>query len=185
MSVKKQIPSFCKLYSFYQEIPVEFLDEIDVDSCFYHNFFDISQSQHRIVRASRGSNKKSIAIKLLQFCHIKTQQCYILQEEVNISEKELTYLVDSLRDFLKIFDHDSKSTQIPLPKPKVEIGATKSKDNLSAHYYNGIIEQPNRQFRLSFRFGNNNSCVFFIAKFETHGNKFILTEFVNLSHREI
>ena len=32
MSVKKQIPSFCKLYSFYEEIPEVFLDETDVDS---------------------------------------------------------------------------------------------------------------------------------------------------------
>ena len=80
MSVKKHIPSLCKLYSFYEETPEEFLDETDVDSCFYHNIFDISQSQHRIVRVSRGSNKKSFAIKLFQFCDLKIQQRYILQE---------------------------------------------------------------------------------------------------------
>ena len=34
MSVKKQTTSFCKLYSFYEEIPEEFLDETDVDSFF-------------------------------------------------------------------------------------------------------------------------------------------------------
>ena len=175
MSVKKQIPSLCKLYSFYEEIP-EFLDETDVDSYFYHNIFDISQSQHRIVRVSRGSNKKSFAVKLFQFCDLKTQQRYILQEEVNISKRELTCLVDNLRDFLKTFDQASNCIQIPLPKPKVEIGSTKSKDNLFAHYYNDIIEHPNRQIRLSFRFGNNNSCVC---------NQFILTEIVNLNHREI
>ena len=163
MSVKKQIPSLCKLYSFYEEIPEEFLDETDVDSCFY-NIFDISQSQHRIVRVSRGSNKKSFAIKLFQFCDLKAQQRYILQEEVNISKRELTCLVDILRDFLKTFDKASKCMQIPLPKPKVEIGSTKSKDNLFAHYYNEIIEHPNRQIRLSFRFGNNNSCVFSLKK---------------------
>ena len=32
MSVKKQIPSLCKLPSFNEEIPEEFLDETDVDS---------------------------------------------------------------------------------------------------------------------------------------------------------
>ena len=37
MSVKKQIPSLCKLFLFYDEIPDEFLDETDVDSFFYHN----------------------------------------------------------------------------------------------------------------------------------------------------
>ena len=137
------------------------------------------------MRVSRGSNKKSFAIKLFQFCDLKTQQRYILQEEVNISKRELTCLVDNLRDFLKTFDQASKCIQIPLPKPKVEIGSTKSKDNLFVHHYNDIIEQPNRQICLSFRFGNNNSGVFSLKKFEIHGNQFILTEVVNLNHREI
>ena len=61
-------------------------------------------------------------------------------------------MFDRLRDFLKIFDYASKCIQIPLTKTKVEIGSTKSKDNLYAHYYNDITEHPNRQNRLSFRF---------------------------------
>ena len=161
------------------------MDETDVDSYFYYNIFDISQSQHRRVRVSRGSNKKSFAIKLFQFCDIEIQQRYILQEEVNISKRELTCLVENLRDFLKTFDEASMCIQIPLPKPKLEIGYTKSKNNLFAHYYNDIIENPNRQVRLSFRFGNKISCVFSFRKFEIHGNQFILTEIVNLNHREI
>ena len=79
---------------------------------------------------------------------------------MSFSKRKLASLVDSLRDFLKTFDHASKCTQIPLPKLKIELGSTKSKDNLFAHYYNDIIEHQNRQVRLSFRFGNNNSCVF-------------------------
>ena len=61
MSVKKQIPDLCKLYSFYEEIPEAFLDETDVDSYFYHNIFDTSQSQHRILRVSRSSRVVSRA----------------------------------------------------------------------------------------------------------------------------
>ena len=78
MSVRKPIPSLCKLYAIYEELQEEFLDKTDVDSYFYHNIFDISQYKHRIVRVSRGSNKKSFAIKLFQFCDLKTQQRYIL-----------------------------------------------------------------------------------------------------------
>ena len=144
MTVKKQMPSLRKLYSTYEEISEEFSEETDVDIFFYHNIFDISQSQHRIVRVSRGSNEKSFAIKLVQFCDLKTQQRFILQEEVNISKRELTCLVDSFRVFLKSFDHASKCIQIPLPKPKVEIGSTKSKDNLFHHSYDDIIEHPKR-----------------------------------------
>ena len=175
ISLKKQFPSLFKLNSFYEEIQEEFSDETDVDSYFYHKFFDISQSKHRIVRVRRGSNKKSFAIKLFQFCDLKTQQRFFLQEEVNISKRELTCLVDNLRDFLKTFDQASKCIQIPLSKPKVEIGSTKSKDNFFAHYYNDIIEHPNRQIRLSFRFGNINSWVFFLKKLQLHGNQFFLT----------
>ena len=184
MSVKKQSPSSCKLYSFNKEIPEEFLDETDVDCYFYLNIFDISHSQHRIVRVSWGSSKKSFAIKLFEFCGLKTQQRYILQEEVNISKRDLTFLVDNLRDFFNTFDQASKCIHTPLPKPKIEIGSTKSKDNLFAHYYNDIIEHPNRQIRLSFRFGNNNSCVFSPKKFELRGIQFVLTKIVNLNHRE-
>ena len=125
MSVTKQIPSLCKLYSFYEEIPEEFLDETDVDSYLHHNIFDISQSQHRNVRVSRGSNKKPFAIKLFQFCDSKTQQRYILQEEVNISKRELTCVVNNLRDFLKIFDKASKCIQIPLPKLRLDLQSQK------------------------------------------------------------
>ena len=181
MSVKKQIPSLCKLCSFYEEMPEEFLDENNVDSYFYNNIIDVSQSQHQIVRVSRGSNRKSIAIKFFQFCDLKTQQRYILQEEVNLCKKEHTCLVDNLGNFLKTFDQASKCIQIPLPKPKVEIGSTKSKDNLFAHYYNDIIEHSNRQILLSFRFGNNNSCVFSFKKFERHGSQIFLHKLSTLT----
>ena len=112
------------------------------------------------MRVSRGSNKNSFAIKLFQFCDLKTQQRYIFQEGMKISKRELTCLVDNLRAFLKTFDQASKCIQIPLQKTKVEIGSTKSKDNLFVHHHSDIIEHSNRQIRLSFRFGNNNSCVF-------------------------
>ena len=39
MLVENQIPSLCKLYSFYEEIPEEFLDETDVDSFFTTTFW--------------------------------------------------------------------------------------------------------------------------------------------------
>ena len=87
MSVEKQIPSLCKLYSFYEEVPEEFLDETDVDSFFYHNMFDISRCQHRTVRVSRAYNKNALAIKLFQFCDLETQQRYIFQDEVNFSKR--------------------------------------------------------------------------------------------------
>ena len=74
MSTKKQNSSLCNFYSVYEDIPEDFLDETDVGSYFYHKVLDISQSHHRIVRVSKGSNKKSFAFKVLHFCDSKLQQ---------------------------------------------------------------------------------------------------------------
>ena len=118
MSSKKQISSLCKLYSIYEEIPEDFLDETDVDSYFYRNILDISQSHNRIFRVSKGSNKESFAFKVFRFCDLKLQQRFILKEEVSISKKEIESLFDRLGEFLKAFDQANKVSQIPVPKPK-------------------------------------------------------------------
>ena len=185
MSTKKQNSSLCKLYSVYEEIPEDFLDETDVDSYFYHKILDISQSHHRIVRVSKGSNKKSFAFKVFHFCDSKLQQRFFLKEEVSISKKEIESLLDSLRKFLKAFDQANKVSQIPLPKPKFEIGFTKAKDELFSRCYKDIVEHLNRQIRISFWFQKNKTCVFSIKKFEQYGDQFILTEFLKPSYREI
>ena len=88
-------------------------------------------------------------------------------------------------EFLKAFDQANKVSQIPLPKPKFEIGFRKAKDELFSHCYKDIVEHLNRQIRLSFPFEKNKTCVFSIKKFEQYGNQLILTELVNLSYREI
>ena len=185
MSTKKQISSFCKLYSIYEEKPEEFLDETDVDSYFFHNMLDISQSHNRIVGVSKGSNEKSFAFKVFHFCESKLQQRFILKEEVSISKNEIESLLDSLGEFLKAFDQANKVSQIPLPKPKFEIGFTKAKDEVFSHCYKDIVEHLNRQIRISFRCEKNKTCVFSFKKIEHYGDQFILTEVVNLGYREI
>ena len=131
MFTKKQFSSMCKLYSVYEATPEEFLDETDVDSYFHHNTLDISQSHYRIVRVSEGSNKQSFAFKMFHFCDSKLQQRFILKEEASILKKEIDSLLDSLGEFLKAFDQTNEVSQIPLPKPKFEIGFTKGNDEIS------------------------------------------------------
>ena len=160
------------------------MDETDVDSYFYHNVLDFSQSHHRIVRVSKGSNKKSFAFKLFHFCDSKLQQRFILKEEVSTSKKNES-LLDSLGELLKAFDQANKVSQTPLHKPKFETGFTKAKDELFGHCYKDIVEHLNRQFRLPFQFEKNKTFVFAIKKFERCGDQFILTEVFNLNYREI
>ena len=100
-------------------------------------------------------------------------------------QKRIESPLDSLGEFLKAFDQANKVSQIPLPKPKFEVGFTKAKDELFSHCYKDIVEHLNRQIRISFRFEKNKTCVFSIKKFEHYGDQFILTEVVNLGYREI
>ena len=108
MSVKKQISSLSNLYTIYEEVPESFLDETDVGSYFYHNILDIALIDNRIVRVSKGSNKKIFAFKLFQFCNLKNQQRFILEEEVSVSLKELAAILNTLRQFLKQYDKTVK-----------------------------------------------------------------------------
>ena len=169
---KKQISSFCKLNSEYGKIPQDFLNDTDVYSYFYCHIFDISQSHYRIIRVSKGSNKKSFPFKKFQFCGSKLQQRFILKEEVSFFKKESESLLDSLGEFLKAFDQANKVPQIQLPKPIFEIGFVKAKDEVFSHYCKDIVEHLNRQIGLSFRFEKNKTCVFTIKTFEHYGDQF-------------
>ena len=168
MSVKKQISSLSKMYAIYEEVPESFLDETDIDSSFCHSILDIALIDFRNVRVSYGPNKKIFAFKLFQFCNLKNQQRFILEEEVSVSLKELAAILNTLRQFLKQYDKTVKFPALyPLPKPKQEIGFTSFEDELFAHYFQDIKQHCNRQIRLSFRFERNEECCFSIKKFRS------------------
>ena len=95
MCARKHIPSLSKLYTFYGEVPESFLDESDVDSYFYDNILDIAMLGNRIVRVSKGYNKKNFAFKLFQFCKLKNQQRFNVEEEVSVSLKELAAILST------------------------------------------------------------------------------------------
>ena len=186
MSVKKQISSLSKMYTIYEEVPESFLDETDVDCYFYHNILDIALIDKRIVRVSEGSNKKNSAFKLFQFCNLKNQQRFILEEEVSVSLKELAAILNTLRQFLKQYDETVKFPALyPLPKLKQEIGFTLFNNKLFAHYFQDIKEHCNRQIRLCFHFERNRECCFSIKKFKLVGEQNVLTKIIKLRHCEV
>ena len=131
MATKKQISSLSELYSVYEEIPEEFLVETDADSYFYHNILDISQSHHRTVRHSKGSNKKFFAFKVFQFRDSKLQQRVILKEEVSIFKKEIKSLLDSLVEFLKLFIKPTRYRRFHYAKQNLRLDFQKQRTNCS------------------------------------------------------
>ena len=118
MSVKKQIPSLCKLYSFYEEMPEEFSDETEVNSYFYHNIFYISESQHRIVRVSKGSNIKSFAIKLSKFV-ICRRNSFISSERWIFPKKDSVLLSAACAIFSKFLLKRASVYRFHKPNPKL------------------------------------------------------------------
>ena len=174
------------MYKVCEEVPESFLDETDFDSYFYHIILDIALIDNRIVRVSKGSNKKIFAFKLFQFCNLKIQQRFLLEEEMSVSLKELATFLNTLRQFLKQYDKAVKFLALhPLPKPQEEIGFTFFNDELFAHYFQDTEEHCNRQICLSFRFERNKECCFSIEKFQIVGEQKLLTEIINLRHCEV
>ena len=163
MSNKKQISSLCKLYSVYEGIPEEFLDERDVDGYFYQNILDFSQSHHRIVRVSKGSKKSLLHSRCFIFA-IQSYSSDLFSRKKSASPKKNESLLDSLGEFLKAFDQANKVSQLPLSKLEFQIGFTKTKDELFTHCYKDIVEHLNRQIWLSFRFEKKTRLVSFPSK---------------------
>ena len=111
MSTKKQISSLCKHYSVYEEKPKQFLDETDVDSYFYHNILDISQSRHRIVRVSKGSNEKVICLQSVSVLRFKVTAAIHSQRRSQHFQKKLSLYSTLWVNFSKLL---IKPTKYPI-----------------------------------------------------------------------
>ena len=79
------------MYTIYEDVPAGFLEETDVDSYFYQNILEIALIDNRIVRVSKGFNKKILALNLFHFCNLKKQQKFILEKEVSVPLQEHSY----------------------------------------------------------------------------------------------
>ena len=110
--------------------------------------------------------------KLFQFCNLKNQQTFILEEEMSVALKEVAAILNTLHQLLKQYD---KAVKFPalyhLPKLNQEIGFTLFEVELFAHYFQDVKEHCNRQIRLSFRFERNKACCFSIKKFQIVGEQ--------------
>ena len=113
---------------------------------------------------------------MIQFCDLKSQQRYIIQNEVTKVEKQFGFSVESLCNSLKKFSQATKCLEVPSSERSEEIETTKSKDNLSDEYYKKINDHSKRQISFSFPFVNSKSFIFSSKKIETYGNQFLLTK---------
>ena len=185
MPIKNQLPTLSKLYSIYEEIPEDLLDEADIDSYFYHAILNITKKENRLVRLSRTSNKNSFNLKVFIFDCSTIQQKYSLSEEITLTRRELGVVLDCLNDFLLQFEAARKSNYYSLPTPKAPIGYTFLKDDLFCHHIHEIREHSKRHIRLSFRLELNKDWIFSFKKFTLTDSEFLLEEIIDLRHSEV
>ena len=185
MPVKNQLPTLSKLYSIYEEIPEDLLDEADIDSYFYHSILNITKKENRLVRLSKTSNKNSFNFKVFKFDCSTIQQKYSLSEEITLTRRELGVVLDCLNDFLLQFEAARQSNYYSLPTPKAPIGYTFLKDDLFCHHIHEIREHSKRHIRLSFRLELNKDWIFSFKKFTLTDSESLLEEIIDLRHSEV
>ena len=131
MSTKKQISSLCKLYSLYEEKPEEFSDETDVDSYFYHNILDISQSHNRIVRVSKGSNKNLLHSRFFVFAIRNYSRHSISRKKLAFPKKKLSLNSTVWVSFTKVLMQPTKCRRFHYPNLYLRLDLQKQKTNCS------------------------------------------------------
>ena len=185
MSLKNKLPALRKLYSIYEEIPENFLDETDIDSYFFYYLLNISTVEGRLLRVSRSSNKNSFTFKVFKFDSSKLKQRYFLAQELTVTKQEVAAVIYQLSDFVEQYKKVKNSNYYRLPTPKNPFGYSFATDDLFCHHVHEIREDPSRHIRLSFRLGLDNNWLFSFKKFNRIGDQFQLVEFIDLHHTEI
>ena len=88
MSIKKHLNFLQLLYKKKENFPCDFLiDEIDVDSYFFHNFLDVYVVQNRVLLLSKGLFRETYSIKEVFYPHI-AYQSYKLTAELHLIQKK-------------------------------------------------------------------------------------------------
>ena len=98
MSNKKRLNFLEFLYKKKENIPRYFLiDEIDVDSYFFHNFLDVYVIQNRVLRISKCLFRETYSIKEFAFDPHITYQSYKLTAELQLTRKETLFILENLK----------------------------------------------------------------------------------------
>ena len=97
MSIKNNL-NFLELLYKKKNIPCDFLiDEIDVDSYFFHNFLDVYIVQNRTLRLSKGLFRETYSTKEFIFDPHIAYQSYELTAEVHLTRKEILFILENLK----------------------------------------------------------------------------------------
>ena len=151
MSIKKHLNFLELLYKKKENIPCDFLiDEIDVDSYFFHNFLDVYVVQNRVLRLSKGLFRETYSIKEFTFDSHIAYQSYKLTAELHLTRKEILFILENLKLIKKSYDNISKTLFIPYPTPKFV--KTPQQSALFLHFFKDFQSSKSCMIRFGIRF---------------------------------
>ena len=102
-----------------EKISIDFLiDEIDVDSHFFHNFLVVFFVQNRVLRLSKGLFRETYSIKEFTCDPHIACQIFKLTAGFHLTRKENLFILEKLKVIKKSYDNISKSFFIPYLIPK-------------------------------------------------------------------
>ena len=133
------------------KIPIDFLiDEIDVDSYFFHNFLDVFIVQNRVIRLSKGLFRETYSIKEFTFDPQIAYQCFKLTAELHLTRKEILFIFENLKLIKKSYDNKSKTLFIPYQKTKFV--KTPQQSSLFLHFFKDFQSSKSCLIRFGIRF---------------------------------
>ena len=123
MSIKKHLSFFELLYKKKEKVPIDFLiDEIDVYSYFFHNFFlffDVFNVQNRVIRLSKGLFRETYSIKEFTFDPQIAYQSFKLTAELHLTRKDILFILENLKLIKKSYDNIPKTFLSPIQYPNL------------------------------------------------------------------
>ena len=92
-----------RLYKKKENLPCDFrIDDIDVDSYFFHNFLDVYVVQKKVLRLSKGLFRETYSIKEFVFDPHFVYQSYKLTAELHLTRKEVLFILENLKLLRKV-----------------------------------------------------------------------------------
>ena len=138
------------LYRKKENIPCDFLiDEIDVDSYFFHNFLDVYLVQNRVFRLSKGLFREIYSIKEFTFDPHIMYQSYKSTAELHLTRK--FFLISEYLNLIKK-SYDISSKFLFIPYPTTKIVKTPQQTSLFLHSFKDFRSSKSCMIRFGIRF---------------------------------
>ena len=151
MSLKKHLKFLEVLYKKKLNITFDlFIDEIDVNSHFFHKFMDVYVIQNKVLRLNKGFFRETYPFKEFNFEPHIAYQSYDLTAELHLTRKETLFILEKLMLIKKSYNDTSKTLFVPYQAPKFV--KTPQQNSLFLHFFKDFQSSKSCLIRFGIRF---------------------------------